>query len=247
MDAFAFHPYPENSTIGPNFPHPNSTAIGLADYDKLVALLGSAFDGTAQRGSSLPILYDEFGIETTIPPDKASFYTGTEPATTKPVDPATQAQDYVEAMQMTFCQPNVMGLLLFHWQDEPALPAWQSGEFYADGSAKPSLAAVRAGAQSVHRGIAATCPGMQLTPKVVVKVAKPTTKGTRVTLTCSIDCTYTVSLDSRRLTGTAVGSVATPLLFRGKLGAGAHRVAVTATAAANAGPPASLSRSFSSR
>src|SRR5512132_311 len=53
MDAFAFHPYPESSSTGPAFAHPNSSAIGLADYDKLVALLGQAFDGTAQRGSSL--------------------------------------------------------------------------------------------------------------------------------------------------------------------------------------------------
>jgi Cellulase (glycosyl hydrolase family 5). len=88
MDAFTFHPYPETSATGPDFPHPNSTAIGLADYDKLVGLLGAAFDGTAQRGSQLPILYDEFGIESQIPPAKASFYTGTEPTTTHPVDEA---------------------------------------------------------------------------------------------------------------------------------------------------------------
>ena len=100
MDAFAFHPYPENSATGPNFAHPNSTSIGLADYAKLVALLGAAFDGTAQRGSKLPILYDEFGIETQIPPAKAPLYVGTEPTTTKPVDEATQAQYYLQAMQM---------------------------------------------------------------------------------------------------------------------------------------------------
>src|SRR5205814_1200958 len=100
MDAFAFHPYPETSSTGPNFAHPNSSSIGLADYTKLVALLGAAFDGTAQHGSSLPILYDEFGIETGPPLDKAALYTGTEPATTKPVDEATQAQYYLEAMQM---------------------------------------------------------------------------------------------------------------------------------------------------
>ena len=37
---------------------PKSTTIALADYDKLVALLRTAFDGTAQQGSTLPILYD---------------------------------------------------------------------------------------------------------------------------------------------------------------------------------------------
>src|SRR5262245_17868492 len=63
MDGLAFHPYPDNSSVSPDLPHPRSTSIGLGDYDKLVALLGEAFDGTAQLGSSLPILYDEFGIE----------------------------------------------------------------------------------------------------------------------------------------------------------------------------------------
>ena len=89
MDAFAFHPYPETSTTGPNVPHPNGTSIGLADYSRLVGLLGAAFDGTSQRGSTLPLLYDEFGIETQIPPAKALLYVGAEPATTKPVSEAT--------------------------------------------------------------------------------------------------------------------------------------------------------------
>ena len=51
MDAFAFHPYAESSKTPPDRPHPNTTPIGLADYDKLVSLLGEAFDGTAQPGS----------------------------------------------------------------------------------------------------------------------------------------------------------------------------------------------------
>jgi len=247
MDAFAFHPYPENSQTGPNFPHPNSTSIGLADYGKLVSLLGAAFDGTAQRGSSLPILYDEFGIETTIPAAKASLYTGTEPATTKPVDEATQAQMYTQAMQMTFCQPTVMGLFLFHVQDEPALSAWQSGEYYVDGTPKASLPAVAAAAASVRRGIAATCPGMALTPKLVIRTGKPDKKGVKVTLTCSLDCSYTVTLDRRTVSGTAVGRVPKALLFKGPLLRGRHAVRARATAVLNAGPPGSVSASFSSR
>jgi hypothetical protein len=247
MDAFAFHPYPESSQTGPNFPHPNSTSIGLADYAKLVGLLGAAFDGTAQRGSTLPILYDEFGIETTPPPDKASLYTGTEPATTKPVDEATQAQMYAQAMQLTFCQPTVMGLFLFHVQDEPARAAWQSGEYYVDGTPKSSLPAVAAAAGTVHRGVAAACPGMQLTPKLVIKPAKPDKKGVRITLTCSLDCSYTVTLDRRRVTGKAVGRVPKTLVFKGPLARGRHAVKARATAALNAGRPVSASASFSSR
>ena len=44
------------------------------------------FDGTPQLGTTLPIVYDEFGVESRIPDGKAKAYTGTEPATTKPVD-----------------------------------------------------------------------------------------------------------------------------------------------------------------
>jgi hypothetical protein len=247
MDAFAFHPYPETSSTGPNFPHPNSTAIGLADYGKLVGLLGTAFDGTAQKGSTLPILYDEFGIETQIPAAKAPLYTGTEPVTTKPVDEATQGQMYLQALQMTFCQPTVMGMLLFHVQDEPALSAWQSGEFYVDGTPKTSLYPVRSAAFGVRRGIVATCPGLMLTPKLVVAIGKPNKTGVKAVLTCSLDCNYTATLDTRRLTGTAVGATPKTLVFKGALPAGTHRVAVQATVPVNTGPPGSISKTFRSR
>jgi hypothetical protein len=247
MDAFAFHPYPETSATGPAFAHPNGTSIGIADYPKLVALLRTAFDGTAQRGSGLPVLYDEFGIEMQIPVAKASLYTGTEPATTRPVDEATAAQFYLQAMQMTFCQPTVMGLLLFHVQDEPALAGWQSGEYYVDGTPKTGFAAVRSAAQSVHRGVVSACPGLQLTPKVGVRPGTPDKKGVKVTLTCSLDCTYTVTLDTRRLTGRAVGGIPKTLLFRGPLLPGRHVVQARATAVLNAGPPVSVSKSFRSR
>jgi hypothetical protein len=238
MDAFAFHPYPETSSTGPDLPHPNSTSIGLADYDKLVGLLGAAFDGTAQRGSSLPILYDEFGIESVIPPEKADLYTGTEPSTTHPVDEATQARMYQQAMGMVFCQKTVLGLLLFHFIDEASLPAWQSGVYYADGTPKTSLPAVRAGAFGVHRGVIATCPGLQLTPKVTLVRGRTTKTGLPVTLTCSLDCTYVVRLDhGGSLKGTAYGSTPKRLLFHGRIRPGAHVLTATATAAANAGPP----------
>ena len=154
---------------------------------------------------------------------------------------------YTQAMQMTFCQPTVMGLFLFHVQDEPALAAWQSGEYYVDGTPKSSLPAVAAAAGTVHRGVAAACPGMQLTPKLVIKPAKPDKKGVKVTLTCSLDCSYTVSLDRRRLTGRAVGRVPKTLVFSGALPHGRHAVTARATAVLNAGQPASASASFSSR
>jgi hypothetical protein len=246
MDAFAFHPYPENSATGPNFPHPNSTSIGLADYAKLVGLLGAAFDGTAQRGTTLPILYDEFGIETTIPASKASLYTGTEPTTTKPVDETMQADMYREAMQMTFCQPTALGILLFHIQDEAALSGWQSGLYYVDGTPKTSLYPVRGDAFDVHRGIVAGCPGLRLTPKLVITTGKPDKTGIKVTLTCSLDCTYTVTLDARRLTGTAVGKTPKTLVFKGAVRAGVHRVTASGVVPVNTGPAGTASLSFRS-
>jgi hypothetical protein len=248
MDAFAFHPYPESSSIGPDFAHPNSTAIGLADYDKLVGLLGQAFDGTAQRGSTLPILYDEFGIETQIPADKAGLYTGREPATTKPVSEATQAQDYRQAMAMAFCQPNVLGLLLFHAQDEASLAAWQSGVYYVDGSEKTSLGPVREAAAEVRRGVIAACPALSVTPKLTLKAAAPTRTATRVTLTCDVDCRYTVTLDgTRRVTGTAVGGTPKTLAFyTGKRTQGRHSAVAKAAAAKNAGPAGSAKLTFTS-
>jgi hypothetical protein len=246
MDAFAFHPYPENSATGPNFPHPNSTSIGLADYAKLVGLLGAAFDGTAQKGSTLPILYDEFGIETTIPASKASLYTGTEPSTTKPVDETMQAEMYREAMQMTFCQPTALGILLFHIQDEAALSGWQSGLYYVDGTPKTSLYPVRGDAFDVHRGIVAGCPGLKLTPKLVITTGKPDKTGIKVTLTCSLDCNYTVTLDTRRLTGTAVGKTPKTLVFKGALRTGVHRVTAQGVVPVNTGPAGTASLSFRS-
>ena len=78
---------------------------------------------------------------------------------------------------MTFCQPTVLGLMLFHVQDEPDLSAWQSGEFYVDGTPKASLVPVRSAAFSVRRGIAASCPGLLLTPKLKLAAGKPTKTG----------------------------------------------------------------------
>ena len=162
MDGYSHHPYPDNSAQSPDFTHPKSTTIALGDYDKLESLLTTAFDGTAQPGSTLPILYDEFGIESVIPSGKASRYTGTEPATTKPVDETAQAAAYQRALQIAFCQPNVAGMLLFHTVDETELPAWQSGVYYADNTPKSSLVAVRDAFRRTKGGSIARCPGLAL-------------------------------------------------------------------------------------
>jgi hypothetical protein len=148
MDALAMHPYPENARVPPDRPHPKTRTIGLADYEKLVHLLDEAFGGTAQPGRDLPILYAELGVETTIPPGKASLYEGEEPAET--VDEQTQGRFYRRAIQIAACSPNVVGILFFHSHDEPLLTGWQSGVYYVDGSEKDSLDTVRNAAVAVR-------------------------------------------------------------------------------------------------
>lgn len=152
MDMFSIHPYPENSSIPPTFEHPHSTSIGLADYDKLVASLGAAFDGTAQPGAKLPIAYGEYGLQTAIPAAKSARYTGAEQPTTKPIDEPTQAAAYAEAIMLAACQPNVRMLLFFHVSDEPQLERLQTGVFYADDTPKSSLVQVAEAAARARAG-----------------------------------------------------------------------------------------------
>jgi hypothetical protein len=242
MDGFAFHPYEDNSSVAPSAGlHPNSTTIAVADYQKLVALLGEAFDGTAQQGSSLPIWYDEFGVESQLPEAKQTLYTGTEPVTTKPVPEETQAEYYRQAVQLAFCQPNVRGLFLFHTVDETDNIAWQSGVYYADGTPKSSLGAVKTALDEARRGVVAQCPGMELTvhPRVVQR-------SSLLTITCDLDCSYVAQLyrlPGRLLvskSGTAIGGMPTRLPLRAPKTKGSYRLRLSAIASLNAGPPALL-------
>jgi hypothetical protein len=146
MDMFSLHPYPENSSIPPTFRHPRSTSIGIADYGKLVALLDRAFPG------GLPIVYGEYGLETTVPSAKRGSYTGSEPPTIHPIDAATQGRRYAQAIRLAACQPRVRMLLFFHVVDESALTALQTGVYYADGSPKPGLPVVAAAADRAVSG-----------------------------------------------------------------------------------------------
>ena len=252
MDGLAIHPYPDNSSQSPDFPHPRSTSIGLADYGKLVGLLGQAFDGTAQPGSSLPILYDEFGIESAVPQGKRSLYSGNEPATTKPVDERQQAAAYDLGLRLAFCQPTVEGILLFHSQDETSLPSWQSGVYYADGTPKSSFWAVRDSLARTRGGSIARCDGMALEVSPLgVRFPGPRAfqRGNHsVRFRCSLDCAWT--LEALRETTGAVaarvngyGRADEPLVAsfgKKKLGATPVRLRLTLVHPVNPGTPESV-------
>jgi hypothetical protein len=235
MDGFAFHPYEDNSSIAPaSGTHPNSTTIALADYPKLVASLSEAFP----EGDSLPIWYDEFGVESQIPAAYVPLYAGTEPAATKPVPEVTQADYYRQAVQLTFCQPNVSGLFLFHSVDEPDFAGWQSGVYYADGTPKSSVAAVKLALDDSRRGVVAHCDGLELS--VQASVAQ---RGPVLTLTCDLDCSYVAQLyrlPGKLLVtkrGRAIGGRPATLPLRVPKPKASYRLRLSAVAPVNPGPP----------
>ena len=248
MDGLAIHPYEDNSSIAPvNGRHPNSTTIAVADYDKLVSLLGTAFDGTAQQGSTLPIYYTEFGVESQIPAPKASLYTGQEIATVRPVPESVQGDYYRQAIELAFCQPNVRGFFIFHTIDEGDLNRWQSGLFYVDGKPKSDLPAVRTAVREAHRGVVTRCPSLALTPRASLGVVKVAAR-VRADLRCDIDCSYALTVRAagrtiRRRHGLAIGGIQRRVLL-GALPPGRYTVGVSLTAPVNPGPPRSVSRRF---
>jgi hypothetical protein len=241
MDALTIHPYEDNSSVAPiDGVHPNSTSIAIADYDKLVTLLGTVFSGTAQRGSTLPIYFDEFGVEAQIPPAKASLYTGREPATIKPVPEAVQGRYYRQAIGLAFCQPNVRGLFLFHAIDERDLNRWQSGVYYVDETPKSDLRAVRAAISEAHRGVVTRCPGLALRPRGTLEVAVDPFP--QATLLCNIDCTYVVTLRRgsrvmRRLRGRAVGGLSKRIRLGHLDGGASYTATASLRAPVNPGRP----------
>ena len=205
MDAFAFHPYLIPSRLPPTFrfANPKTTTIALSDYDKLAKLLAYAFDGTPQPGSTLPIVYDEFGYQSRIPLAKEHAYENLDhPVAQDAIDEATQAEYYRRALAIAQCQPNVAGMLFFHVSDERNGLAWQSGLYYADDTPKTSLAPVRAAALAAREGTLARCR----VPKRVNPLreiafadhesAPATTETTAwsVDVTCDRPCKYSVAI-----------------------------------------------------
>jgi hypothetical protein len=152
MDMLAYHPYETNSSVPPGNAHPESTTMTLGDYDRLRTLLGEAFEGTAQEGEDLPILYTEFGVESRIPEEKQALYDHEEFASVKPVAEPIQADHYTRAIRIAYCQETVVGILLFHVFDEIDLRGWQSGVRYVDDTPKESYERVKQAAEAARSG-----------------------------------------------------------------------------------------------
>jgi hypothetical protein len=157
MDVFALHTYQTRSSIPPGQPH-TGTSLGFGDYDKLVGLLGEAFDGTGQPGSKVPIAYTEYGVQSVIPESAQAPYTNLQsPLGKDAVSEEQQAEYYRDAFELAACQPTVISVYIFHLFDEADLNRWQSGPYYADTKPKTSLSAIRDAALEARNGELADC------------------------------------------------------------------------------------------
>ncbi len=189
MDALAIQPSPASSAEPPETVHPTG-ATTIADYPRLVANLKRAFDGTGQPGSTLPIVYDGYGVQTAVPAAKAALYSNVESGA---VPEAVQAASYATALQLASCQPNVSAFLFQHVVDERDLSGSQSGLYYPDLTAKSSFPAVRAAVTAARGGTLAACPGATKPPDPAPS-AEFAADGRSVAIACPLECYYTVVL-----------------------------------------------------
>ena len=140
MDGFSFHPYPNEATdpLERGYAWPNA---GFANLDRLKQALWDAFHGTAQPTTleGLSLHLDELGwqVETAGRPG----YRGQENVAV--TDEVTQAAIYGQLIREAACDPDVASLSFFGYRDDGLRAGFQAGLARADGTARPSAAAVQ--------------------------------------------------------------------------------------------------------
>lgn len=160
FDTFGQNAYGLTSAERPWRTHPNAADLSEGDYPRLIAALTAAFAGTGQPlpgTGGMTVWYLEDGFQTQVPAAKASAYTGVEndryalPARAARVETGTPAADsrapdqatqLADAIKLAYCQPGVGAFFNFLLADESNLSGWQSGVLWADGTPKPSFAAL---------------------------------------------------------------------------------------------------------
>ena len=141
MDAFSFHPYPNEATdpLDRGYSWPNA---GFVNLDRLKQGLWDAFHGTAQPTTvdGLKLHLDEVGWQV----DTAGLpgYAGAEnvPVT----DEATQAAIYGSLVRRAVCDPDIAEMSFFGFRDDGNRTGFQAALERLDGSLRPSAAAVQA-------------------------------------------------------------------------------------------------------
>ncbi len=144
LDTVGHNAYPETSGESP-FARHTGTSIDEGDYDRLMAVLTSAFGGTGQPlpgQHGVSIWYMEDGFQTKVVPSARRLYSGVE-TDRYAISEAKQADQITAAIKLAYCQPYVGAFFNFELQDETSLAGWQSGLIRADWTAKPAFYAYR--------------------------------------------------------------------------------------------------------
>ena len=160
MDGFSFHPYPNEATdpLERGYQWPNA---GFANLDRIKQALWDAFDGTGQPTTldGLTIHLDEVGWQ--VDTKGRVGYRGLEnvPVT----DEATQAAIYGKLVRDAACDPDVASVSFFGFRDDGLRTGFQAGLERADGTARPSAAAVKTAIPAGCSGAARTwAPGAEV-------------------------------------------------------------------------------------
>jgi hypothetical protein len=178
MDAFSFHPYPNEATdpLERGYAWPNA---GFANLDRLKQALWDAFHGTAQPTTlnGLKLHLDELGWQ--VGTAGRPGYHGLENVAV--TDEVTQAAIYGQVIREAACDPDVASLSFFGFRDDGLRTGFQAGLERADGSARPAVAAVQA-------AIAETCAETPRvwSPGVEVLGAKVAVGGTDAAVTARL-------------------------------------------------------------
>ncbi len=155
MDAFSFHPYPNEATdpLERGYLWPNA---GFANLDRIKQALWDAFHETAQPTTvdGLRIHLDEVGWQ--VDTSGREGYQGLEnvPVT----DELTQAAIYDQLIRQAACDPDLAEVSFFGFRDDGLRTGFQAALQRADGSARPAAAVVQAAIAETQNG----CAGQEL-------------------------------------------------------------------------------------
>ena len=155
MDAFSFHPYPNEATdpLDRGYAWPNA---GFVNLGRIKQALWDAFHGTAQPATveGLRLHLDEVGWQ--VDTAGRAGYQGLEnvPVT----DELTQATIYDQLIRQAACDPDIAEVSFFGFRDDGLRTGFQAALQRADGSLRPAAAAVRASIEETENG----CAGQEL-------------------------------------------------------------------------------------
>jgi hypothetical protein len=141
MDGFSLHPYPNQATdpLEIGYPWPG---IGFANLDRIKQALWDAFHDTPQPTTlnGLKLYLDEVGWQ--VGTSELAGYTNLENVSV--TDEQTQARIYEELVRRAQCDPDVAEVNVFGFYDDTNRAGFQSALHRADGTPRPSAAAVQA-------------------------------------------------------------------------------------------------------